>query len=107
MAEQREAALDALLQEERVLFAGRLVAKMQELEALIARGEWAEARRAAHKLRGSAGVYGFGALSVSAAAIEQILSRTGNAAGAQALLEIREKLGEMSVEVKRASREAR
>ncbi len=54
-------------------FASALPAKAAHIEGLLARGEWDEARRAAHRLRGSAGTYGFSALGAAAGEIEDLL----------------------------------
>ena len=66
-------AITALLAEARANYAVGLPAKVDELESLVTRGAWDEARRAAHKLRGSSGTYGFAAVSAPAAAIEEAL----------------------------------
>jgi len=70
-------AIDALLAEARADFAARLPAKVAELDLLISREAWEEARRAAHKVRGSAATYGFAALGVVAAALEEALLSAG------------------------------
>lgn len=72
MAEARP-SVEALLAVAREDFARRLPAKTDEIGRLVSAGAWEEARRAAHKLRGSAATYGFPALSVAAAAIEETL----------------------------------
>lgn len=66
-------AIAALLAEARTQYVGGLSAKVADLESLITRGAWEEARRAAHKLRGSAGTYGFAEVSAAAGAIEEAL----------------------------------
>src|SRR5579872_5813407 len=66
-------AIAALLAEARKGFASGLPAKVAEMQSLLAAGKWEDARRAAHKLRGSSGTYGFAALSTVAAAIEDAL----------------------------------
>jgi len=73
MPDSRDAAFDALLRAARAEFSQGLPAKRAELEELLAQGAWAEVRRAAHKLRGSAGVYGFDALAAAAARLEDRL----------------------------------
>jgi HPt (histidine-containing phosphotransfer) domain-containing protein len=70
-------AILALLAEARVQFAAGLPAKAAELESLVARGGWEDARRSAHKLRGSSGTYGFAALSEAAAEVEEALIEAG------------------------------
>jgi HPt (histidine-containing phosphotransfer) domain-containing protein len=74
----RDPSIDALLHIARTDFATRLPARVAELEALVGRRAWEEARRAAHKLRGSAAAYGFPAVGQGAAAIEEaLLTATG------------------------------
>src|SRR5271165_2383707 len=83
-------AISALLAEARKQFATGLPAKVGELESLLAAGSWDDARRAAHKLRGSSGTYGFAALSTAAAGIEDTLLDAGGLPGEPALSKIRE-----------------
>ncbi len=64
---------ETLLAAARADFASRLGDKVRELQDLFDRGAWAEARRAAHKLRGSAATYGFAKIGAAAAAMEDIL----------------------------------
>ncbi len=64
--------VDALLAAARAEYASRLPSKLAALEELAARGAWDEARRAAHKLRGSAATYGFAAIGDAAAALEKL-----------------------------------
>jgi len=71
-------SIDALLAAARSQFAAALPAKVAAIEECIARGAWEDARRAAHKLHGSAATYGFGALGVSVAAIEDALLDAGD-----------------------------
>jgi HPt (histidine-containing phosphotransfer) domain-containing protein len=66
------AEVDALLAAAREQYASRLPSKLAAIEELAARGDWEEARRAAHKLRGSAATYGFAAIGEAAAALEQL-----------------------------------
>ncbi|HEY3817547.1 MAG TPA: Hpt domain-containing protein [Polyangiaceae bacterium] len=66
-------SIDALLAAAHRQFAGSLPAKVADLEEHVARADWTEARRAAHKLRGSAATYGFPELAASASAIEEAL----------------------------------
>jgi HPt (histidine-containing phosphotransfer) domain-containing protein len=73
MTEVRDPAIAALLAEARRHYAASLPEKVAELRALLDRQAWSEARRAAHKLRGSAGTYGFVALSDAAGAVEDLL----------------------------------
>jgi HPt (histidine-containing phosphotransfer) domain-containing protein len=81
-------SIDALLEGVRTQFAGSLPDKAANIGALLARGAWAEARRAAHKLRGSAGSYGFAEIGAVAGAIEDLLLEPGEPdAAARARLE--------------------
>ncbi len=64
---------ETLLAAARAEFASRLEEKMRELQELSDRGAWTEVRRAAHKLRGSAGTYGFPKIGEAAAVIEELL----------------------------------
>ena len=64
--------VDALLAAARAEYASRLPSKLAAIEELAARGAWDEARRAAHKLRGSAATYGFAAIGDAAAALEKL-----------------------------------
>jgi HPt (histidine-containing phosphotransfer) domain-containing protein len=66
-------SIDALLAAAHSEFAAGLPAKVEAIEGFVAVGAWADARRAAHKLRGSAATYGFAALAACAAAIEEAL----------------------------------
>jgi HPt (histidine-containing phosphotransfer) domain-containing protein len=66
-------SMDALLAVVRSEFAASLPAKAADIEAYIEHGAWSDARRAAHRLRGSAGTYGFAAVSTVAGAIEDLL----------------------------------
>jgi HPt (histidine-containing phosphotransfer) domain-containing protein len=71
MSEGRDPAIDAMLAEARRQFASTLPAKVAELVALQGRGAWDELRRAAHKLRGSTGTYGFMDLSAAVGGVEE------------------------------------
>jgi HPt (histidine-containing phosphotransfer) domain-containing protein len=85
MANPRDAGgIQELLAAARAEFAVSLPAKASEVASLIARGSWQDARRAAHKLRGSASTYGFAALGVACAAIEDALLASSNAPDADA-----------------------
>jgi PAS domain S-box-containing protein len=64
-------------------FVGRLADAAEELRALADAGDAADLARAAHKLRGAGGSYGFAQLSVAAAALEDPL-RAGDAVDAVA-----------------------
>jgi HPt (histidine-containing phosphotransfer) domain-containing protein len=75
MTEARDSALAALLAAERAAYAGRTDLRVAEIEAHLEAGRVEEARRAAHKLSGSAGTYGFPSLSSAAREIEETLDR--------------------------------
>ena len=64
-------------------FVGRLADAAEELRALADAGDAALLARAAHKLRGAGGSYGFAQLSVAAAALEDLL-KAGDAVAAVA-----------------------
>lgn len=53
-------------------FAGRLPGRLAELAAAVEAGDWAGAGRLAHRLHGTAGSYGFAAVSTACAVIEQL-----------------------------------
>jgi HPt (histidine-containing phosphotransfer) domain-containing protein len=106
MAES-DPAITALVEEARSDFGRSLQAKAATLEDLVARGAWVDARRASHKLRGSAGVYGFVALGAAAAALDDLMSSAGEKPDAKALAGIRDALGELRSEADLASRDAR
>jgi HPt (histidine-containing phosphotransfer) domain-containing protein len=73
MSSARDPAIDAALAAVRAQFAGALPEKATNIGTLLERRAWDDARRAAHRLRGSAGTYGFAALGALAAAIEELL----------------------------------
>jgi HPt (histidine-containing phosphotransfer) domain-containing protein len=75
MTEPRDSAFAALLAAERAAYAGRIDLRVAEIEAHLEAGHFEEARRAAHKLSGSAGTYGFPSLSNAAREIEETLDR--------------------------------
>jgi HPt (histidine-containing phosphotransfer) domain-containing protein len=98
--------VDALLAAARAEYAARLPSKLAAIEELTARGAWDEARRAAHKLRGSAATYGFAALGDAAAVLEQLATQASphdapGARGARGALD--EALQRARVEVERAA----
>jgi HPt (histidine-containing phosphotransfer) domain-containing protein len=97
--------VEEMLAAARSEFAGRLVAKVSDLESLASRAAWAELRVAAHKLRGSAATYGFPALSALAASIEEALIASGGAPSASAITGVGEALAAARVEAHRAARE--
>jgi HPt (histidine-containing phosphotransfer) domain-containing protein len=106
MTEAGDPAIEALIASARADFSTGLVAKADALAALVRREAWDDARRAAHKLRGSAGVYGFAAVGAAAAALDDILSNVVRAPDEQVQAALRGKLAELRAEADRASREA-
>jgi HPt (histidine-containing phosphotransfer) domain-containing protein len=73
--------IEALLAQARSEYAASAAAKAAQVEAFVAEGAWGEARRAAHKLRGSAATYGFAALGEAAGRIEDLLLRAASEPG--------------------------
>jgi HPt (histidine-containing phosphotransfer) domain-containing protein len=73
MSSAPDPSIEAALAAVRAQFAEALPEKAANVGALLARGAWEDARRAAHRLRGSAGTYGFAPLGAVAAAIEELL----------------------------------
>ena len=73
MSSARDPGIDAALVAMRAQFAEALPEKAANIAALLTRGAWDDARRAVHRLRGSAGTHGFAALGALAAAIEELL----------------------------------
>src|SRR5260370_36842458 len=59
MTDGREWDIDALRAAARTDFAARLPLRIEEIERLAGEGQWVEARREIHKLRGSAATWGF------------------------------------------------
>lgn len=102
-----EPSIDALLAAAGVQFAEALPDKVSALQGSIARGAWAEARRAAHKLRGSAATYGHAELAASASAIEEALLEAGDTPLAESRERIDRHLASAHSEAARAAREAR
>jgi HPt (histidine-containing phosphotransfer) domain-containing protein len=99
--------VNALIAAARAEFARTLVPKAAALEALVGRGLWEEARRAAHKLRGSAGVYGFAGVGAAAAALDDILcSRAEETPDASEQALVGEKVRELRAEAEHAFRAA-
>jgi HPt (histidine-containing phosphotransfer) domain-containing protein len=97
-------SVEQMLAEARLQFAASLPAKAAAIEEQVARGAWDEARRAAHKLRGSAGTYGFEALGAAAGEVEEVLLAAALAPDAAAVARIREKAREARVEAERIAR---
>jgi HPt (histidine-containing phosphotransfer) domain-containing protein len=100
-------SIDALLAAAGAEFAEALPAKVAALASLIAGGAWKDARRAAHKLRGSAATYGHAELGASAGAIEEVLLEDGDAPSVESREQIDRHLVAAHAEAARALREAR
>ena len=107
MTRASDPAVEALIAAARADFAGTLVYKAVALEALVSCGAWEDARRAAHKLRGSAGVYGFAELGAAAAELDDVLSRVEETPDAAQQALVREKLRELCALAEHASRAGR
>jgi HPt (histidine-containing phosphotransfer) domain-containing protein len=105
--ESGEPSIEALLAAAGVEYARALPEKVTALAGLIARCAWLDARRAAHKLRGSAAIYGHAELGASAAAIEESLLEAGDCPLAECRARIDQHLASAHIEAGRAVREAR
>jgi HPt (histidine-containing phosphotransfer) domain-containing protein len=70
--------LEELLAAARADFGARIGARLLEIEQQSLRGDWAEARRSAHRLRGSAATYGFATVGEEAARMEEALMDCAN-----------------------------
>jgi HPt (histidine-containing phosphotransfer) domain-containing protein len=97
--------VEQMLAEARAQFAASLPAKAAAIQEHLARGAWEEARRAAHKLRGSAGTYGFAALSAVASEVEEALIAAGSQPAAAAAARIGDKARDAHAEAERIARE--
>jgi HPt (histidine-containing phosphotransfer) domain-containing protein len=97
--------VEQMLAEARAQFAASLPAKAAALQEHLARGAWEEARRAAHKLRGSAGTYGFAVLGAAAGEVEEALIAVGSQPDADAAARIGDKARDARVEAERIARE--
>jgi HPt (histidine-containing phosphotransfer) domain-containing protein len=106
MAEARP-SVEALLAVARAEFGSRLPAKVDEIASLVSEGAWEGARRAAHKLRGSAATYGFPALSAAAAAIEETLIAAAAPPSADVVVRVKGIVSGACVEAQRAASEHR
>ncbi len=106
MSEIRDPAIIALLAEARVHFVAGIPAKIADLQALLSRGAWDDLRRAAHKLRGSTGTYGFMDLSAAAASIEEALleAAAAGAPGADVQARVAELARETALQADRVSK---
>jgi len=79
MSQGPDPATLALMAEARAQFAAALTAKATTLVEILGRRAWDDARRAAHRLRGSAGTYGFAEVGAAAASLEEGLLEAGGA----------------------------
>jgi HPt (histidine-containing phosphotransfer) domain-containing protein len=97
--------VEQLLAEARAQFASSLPAKAAALQDHLARGAWEEARRAAHKLRGSAGTYGFAVLGAAAGEVEEALIAAASQPDTDAAARIADKARDARAEAERIARE--
>jgi HPt (histidine-containing phosphotransfer) domain-containing protein len=104
MSEVRDPAIIALLAEARAQFATTLPAKIADLRSLLDRGAWDELRRAAHKLRGSTGTYGFMELSTATGDVEDALLEAGGVPGPEVKDRVERRVREATAEAERAAR---
>ena len=105
MGEATKASTLALIKAAHAEFRRGLPAKAVALDACIADAEWDDACRAAHKLRGSAGVYGCAALGAVAGELEDTLRGTSGVPDADALIRIGAIMADLHKEAERASQE--
>jgi HPt (histidine-containing phosphotransfer) domain-containing protein len=94
--------VDALLAAARAQYASRLPSKLAAIEELAGRGAWDEARREAHKLRGSAATYGFATVGRAAAVLEQLAADASSQPPAGTPGALDEALQRARIEVERA-----
>jgi HPt (histidine-containing phosphotransfer) domain-containing protein len=78
----------------------RLPARIADMEAQAGREDWSNVCRAAHKLRGSAAVYGFPSVSHVAAELEELLMATDNTPSSA---DVRRLLLDLRREIERAA----
>jgi HPt (histidine-containing phosphotransfer) domain-containing protein len=95
----------ALLDAARVDFARSLPGKAAAVEAHFAAGAFADGKRAAHKLRGSAGMFGYAALGQIAGQIDELMNGDTGATGAAARARVSALLSELRAEADRVERE--
>lgn len=106
MSKLGDPAVNALVEAARRDFATSLSAKARDLSAQAEKGQWADLRRAAHKLRGSAGVHGFTAIGDLAGAVEELLLSSPQAPEGGARERVCALLEEIRSEAGRAGGEA-
>jgi len=97
--------VEQMLAEARAQFAASLPAKAAALQDHLTRGAWEEAKRAAHKLRGSAGTYGFAVIGAAAGEVEEALIAVGLKPDADAAARIGDKAREARAEAERIATE--
>ena len=103
MGEPADPEVARLLAAARAEFAGRLVAKADELSSLAGRGLWADLRVAAHKLRGSCATYGLASAGSLAGHVEETLLASACQPGEDEQTRIAAAIGEFAAEAKLAS----
>ena len=96
-------ALDEIVAQARAEFAGRLGGKVDDLDRLFASGAWGDLRVASHKLRGSAGTYGFVELGELAGKVEDLLLEVSCRPDPATRDRVRATLVEARAEVRRVS----
>lgn len=101
MSELRDPALIALLAEARAQFATTLPAKIADLRSLLEGEAWEELRRAAHKLRGSTGTYGFMELSAATGDVEDALLEAGGPPGPEVKERVQRRVRDATLEAER------
>jgi HPt (histidine-containing phosphotransfer) domain-containing protein len=104
MVDARDPAIDELLAIARAEYARSLPIKAADLASLVASRAWNQARRAAHKIRGSAGAYGFPELGEAAGTLEDLLLGIRGAPDMMTAGRIREKLAAVLAEAERGAR---
>jgi len=95
----------ALLDAARADFSRALPAKVAAFDALLEDGAFADAKRAAHKLRGSAGMFGFAALGRIAGAIDDLMTEAAPDASTRARVDAL--AADLRAEAARAERDGR
>jgi HPt (histidine-containing phosphotransfer) domain-containing protein len=105
MAEGQEWDIAALYAAARTDFAARLPLRIEEIERLAAEGQWVEARRQIHKLRGSAATYGFAEIGAAAVFLEDLLLSVDGAPDSDARRRFDQALHNARAQADRAARE--
>jgi HPt (histidine-containing phosphotransfer) domain-containing protein len=97
----------ALLEAARADFARSLPAKVGAVEAHFAEGAFADAKRAVHKLRGSAGMFGYGALGQIAGQIDDLMHEAHGAGEGAPSARLQELVSELKAEAARVEGQGR